>query len=154
MGHSVVSDALGTWNLTCTSTILSGCRQNIVTGLGAMTLLCVTLGANGCTPPVFVLVFKISNCPLQSSENVISAFESLLNVSFWTFEGASGKSFPLVLQYLMRKCFSPSCLIALSSWSCGAIVTACKLSEMLPRVPFLGIWSGERSLASISSCEK
>ena len=83
MGHSVVSAGFGTWNLTCTSTILSGWRQNMVTGLGCITLLCVTLGANGCRAPVFVLVFMISNYPLQSNENVISAFESLLNVSFW-----------------------------------------------------------------------
>ena len=89
MGHSLSSDDLGALNLTCISTILSGCKQKAVSTLFLTTFDGVPLVAMGCLAPEFVLDLTISNGPPTLKLKVKSAFVSLENVSLRVIAGAS-----------------------------------------------------------------
>ena len=89
MGHSLRSDYFGALNLTCISTILSGCRQKAVSTFFLTTFDGVPLVAIGCLAPEFVFDLTISNGPLTLKLKVKSAFVSLEKVSLRVIGGAS-----------------------------------------------------------------
>lgn len=100
--------------------------------------------------PVLDLVPTISKGPLVVKLKTISALVSLLKVRLRMLDGASRKFWDQTFILMWRL---PSSCTVLSILRYGAIVSAFKLSEILPRVPALGKSEISYALA-ISSAEQ
>ena len=112
--HSSRSCALGAMNLTCSSTIFNGYRQNIVSTFCFMTFDWVPCVERGCLAPVLDFDLMISNGPVVVKLNVMSALVSFEKVSFYITLGASSSTTD---HFFIVICLPPSIFTDLSSES-------------------------------------